>query len=140
VLGDVYFVDLKGNRPGTPAGKWPDPQPAAAPRNTPETQRNRRSSSTPAGLCRRRPPAIFPSHKIGLPDADGTARAIEHQIALDTWFAFSGTSMEDLVAAINHGEATATARQLVRLNNWGSIIRVIAGKRFCPKAVVRLGF
>jgi hypothetical protein len=39
---------------------------SAAPRPRrviPETQGNRRSSSTPAGLCRRRPPAIFPPHK-----------------------------------------------------------------------------
>ena len=36
-------------RPQT--GKWADLRPAAAPRNTPETQANRRSSSTPAALC-----------------------------------------------------------------------------------------
>ena len=62
MLGDVYFVDLKGNRPGTPAGKWPDPQPAAAPRNTPETQENRRCSSKPPG-CVGAAVGHFPSPK-----------------------------------------------------------------------------
>ena len=40
-----------------PMLRWPRryvPTPRAAPRNTPETQENRRCSSKPPGLCRRR--------------------------------------------------------------------------------------